>query len=102
MHIAPENTEFSGYSDFLVALETEVLAFDKPVVFVHGDTHYFRVDQPLFSTTRKRLIEHFTRVETFGSPNVYWVRVIVDPSDPQVFTFKPEIVRKNLVKHGAP
>jgi len=28
--------------------------------------------------------------------------VIVDPSDPQVFTFKPEIVQKNLVKHGSP
>ena len=101
MHIAPENPEFSGYSDFLAALETEVLAFDKPVVLVHGDTHYFRVDQPLFSMTRKRLIEHFTRLETFGSPNVHWVRVIVDPSDPQVFTFKPEIVQKNLVKHGS-
>jgi hypothetical protein len=101
MHITAENPEFSGYSDFLAALETEVLTFDKPVVLVHGDTHYFRIDQPLLSTARKRLIEHFTRVETFGSPNVHWVRVIVDPSDPQVFTFKPEIVRKNLGKHGS-
>jgi hypothetical protein len=47
-------------------------------------------------------IEHFTRVETFGSPNVHWIRVSVDPSDPQVFTFKPEIVRQNLVQHGSP
>ena len=61
----------------------------------------FRVDQLLLSLTRKRLIEHFTRLETFGSPNVHWVGVIVDPSDPQVFMFKPEIVQKNLVKHGS-
>jgi len=73
----------------------------KSQVLKPDNVYYFRIDQPLFSTARKRLIEHFTRVETFGSPNVHWVRVIVDPSDPQVFTFKPEIVRKNLVKHGA-
>jgi len=30
---------------------------------------------------------------------VHWVRAIVDPSDPQVFTFKPEIVKKNLATH---
>jgi hypothetical protein len=67
---------------------------------VQGDTHYFRIDKPLFSTTKRRMIEHFTRVEVFGSPNVHWVRGIVDLNEPQVFTFKPEIVQKNLVKHG--
>jgi len=28
------------------------------------------------------------------------VRGIVDLNDPQVFTFKPEMVQKNLVNHG--
>ena len=102
MRIAPADPKSSGYSDFLAVLKKEVLAFDKPVVLVHGDTHYFRIDQPLFSTAPKRIIEHFTRVETFGSPNVHWVRVIVHPSDPQMFTFKPEIVQKNLGKRGSP
>jgi hypothetical protein len=83
-------------------LERETLAFDKPVVLVHGDTHYFRIDKPLYSATSKRMIEHFTRVETFGAPNVHWLRAIVDPNDPQVFMFKPEMVQKNLVTHGAP
>jgi len=44
--------------------------------------------------------QHFTRVEVFGSPNVHWVRGIIDVNDPQVFTFKREIVQKNLVNHG--
>jgi len=101
LHIAPPNPKPTGYSDFLKTLEAEVLAFDKPVVLVQGDTHYFRIDQPLFSTTKQRMIEHFTRVEVFGSPNVHWVRGIVDLNDPQVFTFKPEIVQKNLVNHGS-
>jgi hypothetical protein len=99
-HVTPPDPKPTGYGDFLKALETEVLAFDKPVAFVQGDTHYFRIDKPLFSTTKGRMIEHFTRVEVFGSPNVHWVRGIVDLNDPQVFTFKPEIVQKNLVNHS--
>ena len=34
--------------EFLAALEKETVAFGKPVVYVHGDTHIFRVDKPLF------------------------------------------------------
>ncbi len=45
------------------------------------------------------MIENFTRVETFGNPESHWVRVIVDSKDPNVFTYKDEIVKKNLVKH---
>jgi hypothetical protein len=32
-------------------------------------------------------VQNFTRVEVFGSPDVAWVRGIVDPFDPNVFTF---------------
>jgi hypothetical protein len=28
-----------GFHDFLVALRTEVVAFKKPVAYVHGDSH---------------------------------------------------------------
>jgi hypothetical protein len=83
----------------LTALEAQLLAYDRPVAFVQGDTHYFRVDQPLFSTAKGRMIEHFTRLEVYGTPNSHWVRAVVDPNDPQVFTFKTEIVPANLVKH---
>ncbi len=33
--------ERTGYNDFLAALEEETVAFGKPVVLVHGDTHIF-------------------------------------------------------------
>jgi hypothetical protein len=103
LHIAPPEPKPSGYGDFLKTLEAEVLAFDKPVALVQGDTHYFRIDKPLFSPTKQyTVIEHFTRVEVFGYPNVHWVRGIIDLNDPQVFMFKPEIVQKNLIKPGAP
>ncbi|MDH5648582.1 MAG: hypothetical protein OEY67_02915 [Gammaproteobacteria bacterium] len=96
---APEKKRTTGFDDFLAALEQETLAFGKPVVYVHGDTHLFRVDKPLYGSHSKRVIENFTRVETIGFPDTHWVRAIIDPNDPNVFTFKQEIVKENLVKH---
>jgi hypothetical protein len=89
----PDPRKPTGYDDFLVALERDVLAFPRPVLLVHGDTHVFRVDKPLVRAADKRLIEHFTRVETFGYPDVHWVRITVDTAQPGLFTFRPEMVR---------
>ena len=96
---SPAKRKATGYDEFLEALEEEVLAFGKPVVFVHGDTHTFRIDKPLVGSISRRIVENFTRVETFGFPDTHWVRAIVDPRDPNVFSFRPEIVKENLVKH---
>lgn len=89
----------TGFDDFLSALEKETLAFKKPVVFVHGDTHTFRIDKPLTGTKSQRMIENFTRVETFGFKNTHWIRAIISPSDPNVFQFRQEIVKENIAKH---
>jgi len=83
----------SGFTEFKVALEEEVTAFDGPVVLVHGDSHTFRIDKPVISETRPL---NFTRVETFGSPDVHWVRATVDPRDEEVFSFEPEIIEENV------
>jgi hypothetical protein len=88
----PESRRPTGYDDFLAALEREVMAFPRPVLLVHGDTHVFRVDKPLVRSTDKALIEHFTRVETFGYPDVHWVRITVDPGRADLFTIRPEMV----------
>ena len=83
----------SGFTEFKVALEEEVTAFDGPVVLVHGDSHTFRIDKPVISETRPL---NFTRVEAFGSPDVHWVRATVDPRDEEVFSFEPEIIEENV------
>jgi hypothetical protein len=88
-----------GFNAFLDALEEETVAFGRPVVLVHGDTHYFRIDQPMVSQHSRRRVEHFTRVETFGNPDAHWVRGTVDPRDPNLFRFRPEHVRENLIDH---
>jgi hypothetical protein len=90
-----------GFANFLRALREETIAFGKPVVLVHGDSHYFRIDKPLLDSAGNR-IQTFTRVETPGdnaqsvSNDVQWVSVAVDPRDPEVFSFRQEIVPANL------
>jgi hypothetical protein len=104
----------TGYEEFLVALEAETRKFGKPVVLVHGDSHYFRIDKPFpsklpsqvvgtafpfimpWESTATRL-ENFTRVETFGNPNTHWLKATVDVTKPSVFIFEQMIVEKNRV-----
>ena len=99
--IGSTNRVHAGFREMLAVLEKETVAFEKPVVLVHGDSHYFRIDKPLYGAKSRRRVENFTRVETFGNPDVHWVRATVDPRDPNVFTFRQQIVERNLVKHAA-
>jgi len=85
----------NGFRDFLRALEDATLAFAQPVVLVHGDSHYFRVDKPLRHRQTNQLIANFTRVEVFGDRDVHWVWVRVDSSQPQLFFVQPEMVKAN-------
>ena len=70
-----------GFKDFLRTLRNHVISFRKPVAYVHGDSHYFRVDRPFQDSTGKRL-ENFVRVETFGdnqgngNNDVQWLKVL--------------------------
>ena len=83
------------YTGFIEALAAEVSAFAGPVVLVHGDSHYFRVDKPLLGPSSGRRLDNFTRLEVFGAPQVHWVRVRVDAADPQVFRFRQEIIQEH-------
>lgn len=85
----------TAYTELLKVFEEETIAFARPVVLVHGDTHYFRIDKP-FGPARGRVVENFTRVETFGTPNVHWIEVQVDPTDPALFVFRQRIVAANV------
>ncbi|NCJ08435.1 hypothetical protein GS597_18360 [Synechococcales cyanobacterium C] len=85
----------NGFRDFLQVLETQTTDFSKPVVLVHGDSHYFQIDKPLVNHKTKQRLMHFTRVETFGDPDVHWVSGRFDPSLPQKFQFEPRVVTQN-------
>jgi len=102
-----------GYHDILSELRSLTIAFERPVVLVHGDSHYFMVDKPLLDSEGRR-VENFTRVETFGdhafgathpewdTNDVQWVKVLVDPHSRDVFSFQPQIVPANRVAVPAP
>jgi hypothetical protein len=71
-----------GFESYLEALRSEVQAWGKPVIYVHGDTHIFRVDHP---TVLGTTLPNFTRVEVFGPSDEHWVRVDYDPTIPGLF-----------------
>jgi len=98
--LAENDGQPDGFIDFLTALREEVIAFGKPVAYVHGDSHYPRVDKP-FLDIRGRRLENFTRVETFGdnqangNNDVHWLKVLVSPRSREVFSYQPQIVPGN-------
>ncbi len=85
--------DIDGYDNFIAALIAETKAFTGQVVLVHGDIHFFKVDKIL--ADQAHLIPNFTRVETFGSPNVHWVKATIDPRSRNIFRFEPMIVPGN-------
>jgi hypothetical protein len=104
--------ETDGAHEVLSKLRDLTIAFEKPVVLVHGDSHYFIVDKPLLDANGRR-VENFTRVETFGDDaaaahpqwdtnDVHWVKALVDPKSRDVFAFQPQIVAANRVAVPAP
>ena len=96
-----------GFREFLSAVRDEVVAFRNPVAYVHGDSHYFRIDKPLLDSAGRRL-ESFTRVETFGNNqangtnDVHWLKVLVEPGSREVFSYQPQIVPANRVAVPVP
>lgn len=78
-----------GYNGFLAVLEEQVKKAERQVVLIHGDTHRYRIDHPLVDSVSGGRLETFTRMETFGSPIVQWVRVTVEPRASRIFTFAP-------------
>jgi hypothetical protein len=105
--LAETDGQPDGFQSFLLALRDQVIAFRKPVAYVHGDSHYFRVDKPFQNALGQRL-ENFTRVETFGdnqgngNNDVNWLMVTVSPRNREVFSYEPKIVPANRVAVPAP
>lgn len=88
-----------GFDRILEKLVERTIAFRKPVLLAHGDTHRFRVDRPLagpVGPSGSAPPKNFTRVENFGSPHVHWVEIVVDHRNPDVFTVIPHTVDANV------
>ncbi|HAV77854.1 MAG TPA: hypothetical protein DCX53_10945 [Anaerolineae bacterium] len=91
----------SGYADFIVILRAFVA--DNPdvnVLYIGGDTHLYRVDQPLTDvypspaqlTPAGTSYPNFTRLEVFGAGSALsqWAKVSVNPDG--TFSISPQLV----------
>ena len=86
------NRAESGYRDLMETVIKQTSTFKGQVMFVHGDTHVFKMDKPLYAPLN--LLPNFTRVQTFGSPNNHWIHVTVDTNRPEIFTVRPVMVSR--------
>jgi hypothetical protein len=105
--LAETDGQPDGYQQFLLALRDEVVQFRRPVAYIHGDSHYFRMDRP-FQDAQGRRLENFTRLETFGdnqgngNNDVQWTKVVIDARTRDVFSYQAQIVPANRVAVPAP
>jgi hypothetical protein len=97
--MASTNRLRRGFNEMLSVIEEQTVSYGRPVMLVHGDSHYFRMDQPLISSRSKRRVENFTRLETYGNPDVHWLKVTVDWRDPNVFVVARQLVKRNFIRH---
>jgi hypothetical protein len=86
----PWDSKKPVYRAFLRQVEEASRRLKKPVLLVHGDSHTQRIDTP-FTDALGNPLTGITRLEVFGSPFVGWVKVTVDPADPEVFRFEPKL-----------
>ena len=86
-----------GFKDSIRAMAEESIAFGKPVLAIHGDSHFFRYDKPLTRPSDGLAIDNFFRLEVPGETDVHWVRVDVDPKEPEsLFRVQHRTVAKNV------
>ncbi len=84
--------QFAGYRNFINQVVKQTEDFDGQVLLVHGDSHFFKVDKPLYSPTK--VLVNLTRLQTFGSPLLHWAKVTVDLTSDALFIVQPVMVRQ--------
>ncbi|MDJ0799620.1 MAG: hypothetical protein QNJ51_22870 [Calothrix sp. MO_167.B12] len=91
-----EDNSRAGFNPFLTKLQERAQQYKKPVVLAHGDFHRYLVDKPFPN------LPNFTRIQTFGSSQVHWIKVNVDPKSGHIFSFIQKIVPENVDTYLAP
>ncbi len=81
-----------GYAEILTRIAEHALAFGKPVLVVQGDSHVYRVDQPLVAGDPVHAIDlavpNLTRVVVEGATTAEWMKLRVDPHAPALFSWE--------------
>ena len=75
-----------GYLEVRDRILTRAAQFGRPVLLVHGDEHVYEVERSYGG------VANLTRLETFGDTASNWLRVSVDPTTKDVFSWQPQTV----------
>jgi hypothetical protein len=91
----PDTDQRSGFNDTLAALKRNAIAWNKPVLLIHGDFHHLVIDQPLIGPGKRRIM-NVTRLMVHGEDEVHGTLVHVDTDNPDLFSFQPVYIPENL------
>lgn len=82
------------FGDVMEQLREFAVTFDGQVILIHGDSHTFVVDKPVWNPPQPTTLSNFTRIETFGSPDIGWVRVVVDSVKGEFVSAEPRLMSR--------
>ena len=86
----------SGFKHILASLKKLTMAFQKPVLWVNGDSHKYIVDKPIvIDKTSKKVLQNFTRLQVFGEQDIHAVKIIFDPASESLFTTEQLLIKEN-------
>jgi hypothetical protein len=85
---------YASYTTWVQRLEDLVKGFEGQVLLIHGDSHELLTDHPLRDRLTGQPLSNFTRLETYGSPDIGWVRVVVDSLIGRFVSFEPRLVSR--------
>jgi hypothetical protein len=87
---ASPTNRYYGFREMHAALARQTREFTGEVLLVHGDTHRYRIDQPLSDPASGAPLANFTRIEVFGYPTMNWVRIrVIDGAERIRFEVTP-------------
>jgi hypothetical protein len=92
MGLESASGSYDAYADLVDRLKKHVDAFRGSVLLIHGDSHMQRVDHPLKDHAGQPY-PNFTRLETFGAPDIGWIRVVIDSAAGQISSYEPRLMR---------
>lgn len=81
---------YPAYARLMDTLAARTRSFARPVLLIHGDGHEYLVDHPF--VRRDTSFSNFTRLETFGSPDIGWVRVVIDSQSGTLVRYEPRVM----------
>ena len=88
---APSSAEHAPYAPIEDSLVELARRFGKPVLVIHGDEHRYTIDRPFKDPVTGAPVPNMQRLETFGSPHIGWVDVVVDTALAEPFRFEPNV-----------